>query len=94
MYYNNLHRYTEWSFLVMFSLRLEFSYFLARLHFSAEELLLNPSVSVSVSASASACKMLGQMLKSWNFSLSVKFNFAYHKNKAPHNISLHQESIR
>ena len=25
----------------------------------------------STSASASACKMLGQVLKSWNFSLSV-----------------------
>ena len=29
----------------------------------------------SASASASACKMLGQMLKSWNFSLSVFFSF-------------------
>ena len=53
--------------------------FLARLHFSAEELHCiaippaSASVSASASASASACKMLGQMLKSWNFSLSVFF---------------------
>ena len=31
------------------------------------------SVSASASASASTCKMLGQMLKSWNLSLSVFF---------------------
>ena len=31
------------------------------------------SASASASASASTCKMLGQMLKSWNFSLSVIF---------------------
>ena len=38
----------------------------------------------SASASASTCKMLGQMLKSWNLSLSVfflAFNLAYHTNK-------------
>ena len=29
-----------------------------------------PSASASASVSASACKMFGQMLKSWNFSLS------------------------
>ena len=45
-------------------------HFLARLHFSAEELLLYPGVR---SASASTFKMLGQMLKSWNFNLSVFF---------------------
>ena len=47
--------------------------FVARLHFSAEELLLIPPSSPSASASASTWKMLGQMLKSWNFSLSIFF---------------------
>ena len=46
---------------------------LARLHFSAEELLLLLYAPASASASASACKMLGQMLKSWNLGLSVFF---------------------
>ena len=44
--------------------------FLARLHFSAERAIAIRSAS----ASASTCKMLGQMLKSWNFSLSVFFS--------------------
>ena len=48
--------------------------FLARLHFRTA--IAIPPVSVSASASASASKMLGQMLKSWNFSLSV-FSLAF-----------------
>ena len=32
-----------------------------------------PPASASALASASACKMLGQMVKSWNLSLSVFF---------------------
>ena len=43
--------------------------FLACLHFSAEELLLYPGVRVGVHM-----QMLGQMLKSYNFSLSVFFH--------------------
>ena len=56
-------------------LSVEFASFLARLHFSAEELLLYPPRQrrASASASASTYKMLGQMLKSWNFSLSDFF---------------------
>ena len=64
--------------------------FLARLHFSAEELLLHQTL-------ASACKMLGQMLKSWNFSLSVfflHFNLSYYTNKAPFNKSSRPARIR
>ena len=49
------------------------------------------------SASVSTCKMLGQMLKSWNFSLSVfflHFSYFYHTNKAPYNKSSRQARIR
>ena len=42
---------------------------LARLHFSAEELLLYPQRQ----RPCSHAKMLGQMFKSWNFSLSLFF---------------------
>ena len=50
-------------------------------------------------ASASACKIIGQMLKSSNFSLSVFFfhfifNFAYHTDKALHNKSSRQAASR
>ena len=41
--------------------------------------------------------MLGQILKSWNFSLFVfflHFNFAYHTNKAPCNKSLRRARIQ
>ena len=48
--------------------------------------------------SASTCKMLGQILKSWNLSLSVffflHFNFAYITIKAPYNKNLRQARIR
>ena len=69
--------------------------FLARLHLSAEELLLYLR-RLCRRPRRFACKMLGQMLKSWNFSLSVfflHFNFAYHTNKAPCNKSLRQACI-
>ena len=52
------------------------------------------------SVSASTCKMLGQMLKSWNFCLPLlfllKLNFAYHTNNTPYmyNKSLRQACIR
>ena len=62
--------------------------FLARLHFSAEELLLYPRRQRRRPCRRPRphAKMLGQMLKSWNLSLSVFFlhlNLAYHTNKAP-----------
>ena len=44
--------------------------------FSAPALKCRRAITIppaSASASASICKMLGQMLKSWNFSLSVFF---------------------
>ena len=42
--------------------------------FSAPALKCRRAIAIPpASASASACKMLGQMLKSWNFSLSVFF---------------------
>ena len=72
---------------------------LAHLHFSAEELHLCiaiPLASASASVSASACRILGQMLKSWNFSLFIfflHFNFAYHTNKAPNIKNLRQAHI-
>ena len=73
-------------------------HFLARLHFSAEELLLYPRRRCQRPRQASTCKMLGQMLKSGNWSLSVffflHFKFAYHTNKAPYNKSLRQARIR
>ena len=50
--------------------------FLARMHFSAEELLLYPRRQrpcLRRYPRWRPCKMLWQMLKSWNFSLSVFF---------------------
>ena len=66
--FNKIQRKLQWNGLRAHT-------FLASLHFSAEELLLYPGVGVSVSVrvGVGVHKMLGQMLKSWNFSLYVFF---------------------
>ena len=70
---------------------------LARLHFSAEELLLYPGVSIRVGIRVHIqnvrvnVKVL-EYQSLWLFLLLV--SFAYHTNKAPYNKSLRQARIR
>ena len=86
------------SVLSKFVVYLEFSKFLSFI--SAPALKCRRAIAIplaSASASASTYKMLGQMLKSWNFSFTdffVALSFAYHTNKAPYNKSLWQARIR
>ena len=63
--------------------------FLARLHFSAEELLLYPGVRVGVRVRMQNVRANVKVLEFKSFCIFfLHFKFAYHTNKTPYNQSL------